>query len=83
MQEFLVEKSIRKKMIVEGGRDIEFRDPTDPKKTVGVQVKTTYHYNQVLAFLWSHLRLPVNAGVPGLTSALVTRLEETMHQHRS
>src|SRR3989338_7606569 len=33
------------------GRDIEFRDPTDPRKTVGVQVKAAYHRYQVIHFL--------------------------------
>ncbi len=38
------------------GRDIEFPDPTSPTRTVGVQIKTTYHPGEVLHFLGIALR---------------------------
>ncbi len=38
------------------GRDIEFRDPTDPRKTVGVQVKATFYCDAIVRFIGTALR---------------------------
>lgn len=38
------------------GRDIEFRDPIDPQKTVGVQVKTIFYRDEIVHFLGIALR---------------------------
>ena len=38
------------------GRDFEFPDPTDPRKTVGVQVKTIFYREEVVRFLARALR---------------------------